>query len=361
MLSDMLCPGARRSVLSTVGRAVSPLALLAAVLLTVSCGGDGRTQLIVYSPHGKDLLQYYELEFEAAHPEIDVQWVDMGSQEVLDRLRAESANPQADVWFGAPAEGFQRAAKEGLLEVFVPSWASALEEGASDPGGHWHGTYMTPEVIAFNSEAVTREEAPKDWDDVLDPKWRGKVIIRDPIAAGTMRAIFGAIISRSIEQTGSPDSGYAWLRRLDANTKEYVLNPTLLYQKLGRQEGLITLWNMPDIALQRSVNSMPIDYIFPASGTPLLVDAIAVVKGGKQPEAAKMYVEFVTTPEAMYAAAEKFLRLPARRDLDAARLPEWVRETMTQLKPMALDADLLAEKLNEWMTYWDSNIRNSSR
>jgi len=66
--------------------------------------------------------------------------------------------------------------------------------------------------------------------------------------AGTMRAIFGAMLARSIAQTGSTAQGWDWLRKLDANTKEYVLNPALLYQKLGREEGVITLYNMPDIA-----------------------------------------------------------------------------------------------------------------
>jgi iron(III) transport system substrate-binding protein len=79
-------------------------------LLAACSGGDGRTVLTIYSPHGKDLLEYYERGFEASHPAIDVQWVDMGSQEVLDRLRAEKANPQADLWFGAPSEIFARAA-----------------------------------------------------------------------------------------------------------------------------------------------------------------------------------------------------------------------------------------------------------
>jgi iron(III) transport system substrate-binding protein len=265
------------------------------------------------------------------------------------------------LWFGAPAEAFQRAAREDLLEPYVPTWGAAVDSDARDAGNHWFGTYMTPEVIAFNSEAVPRDSAPGDWDDVLDPRWRDKVLIRDPIAAGTMRAIFGAIISKSVRETGSPEQGYEWLRRLDANTREYVLNPTLLYQKLGRQEGLITLWNMPDIALLRERNNMPIDYIFPESGTPLLVDAIALVKGSEHPEEARLYYEFVTSADAMYVASEQFLRIPARGDLDQARLPEWVRETLAELKPMPLDAAMLAEKLDEWMTYWDSNIRNSSR
>jgi iron(III) transport system substrate-binding protein len=53
------------------------------------------------------------------HPGIDLQWDDMGSTEVLDRVRAERDNPQADVWFGAPAELFERAAREGLLEAYT--------------------------------------------------------------------------------------------------------------------------------------------------------------------------------------------------------------------------------------------------
>ena len=336
---------------------------LALTLSACGSGGDsgGRVMLTVYSPHGKDLLEHYALAFETANPKIDVQWIDMGSQEVLERLRAESANPQADVWFGAPSEAFQRAANEGLLEPYAPSWAGAVDPAAKDASNRWYGTYLTPEVIAYNSTAVPRDAAPKDWDEVLQPKWRNKLLIRDPIASGGMRAIFGAIISRSVKETGSPEAGYNWLRRLDSNTKEYVLNPTLLYQKLGRQEGLITLWNMPDIALQKSRNNIPLEYIFPASGTPLLVDAIAIVKGARHVAEAHLFYEFVTTPDAMYSAAEKFQRIPARTDLDSSRLPEWVRQTMSELKAMQLDAALLAEKLDEWMTYWDSNIRNSSR
>ena len=336
--------------------------LIATLLGALSaCAGDGRTVLTVYSPHGKDLLSHYESEFEAAYPDIDVQWVDMGSQEVLERIRAERANPQADVWFGAPAEIFSRAAREGLLAPYTPTWAEAVPPEARGRGDQWYGTYLTPEVIAYNTEAVSREEAPKDWDEVVEPRWRGKVLIRDPIASGTMRAIFGAQIARSVARTGSPESGFEWLRRLDANTREYVLNPTLLYQKLGRQEGVITLWDMPDIATIQRRLGLPFDYVFPASGTPVLVDAIALVRGSRQPEAARRYYEFVTTREALVTAAERFMRLPARTDIEPDALPQWVREAQEQIVPMPLDQSLLEERLDEWMRYWDANIRNASR
>src|ERR671915_1622997 len=96
------------------------LALVAAAVVLAGCGADGRTVLTVYSPHGKDMLEHYERAFEQANAGVDVQWVDMGSQEVLDRLRAEAANPQADLWFGAPSEAFEPAAKENLLGPYSP-------------------------------------------------------------------------------------------------------------------------------------------------------------------------------------------------------------------------------------------------
>lgn len=328
----------------------------------LACGGDsGKTVLTIYSPHGKDLLQYYEQAFERADSTVDVQWVDMGSQEVLDRLRAEAANPQADLWFGAPAEIFERAAKEGLLQPYRPTWASAVPDDARDPNDLWYGTYLTPEVIGYNSDAVTEAEAPKDWDDVLDPKWRGKLVIRDPIASGTMRAIFGAIIARELAKTGSTRAGYEWLLRLDANTKEYTLNPTILYQKLGRQEGVITLYNMPDMATLQQRTRIPVKWVIPASGTPVLVEGIAIVKGAKHPAIAQRFYEFVTTPEALRVAANDFLRIPARTDLPEDSLPSWIREANRTMKAMPVDRQLLADSLDVWMRYWDANIRNRGK
>ena len=332
------------------------IALAALSALAACGGGDKRTVLTVYSPHAKDLLTFYEQGFEAAHPDIDVQWVDMGSQDILDRVRSEAANPQADVWFGAPAEVFARAAAETLLVAYRPTWAGAVDPAARDPHDLWYGTYRTPEVIAYNTEAVKRDDAPKDWDEVLDPKWKGKVLIRDPIGSGTMRAIFGAMILRGWSATNGPDSGYAWLKKLDANTKEYVANPALLYQKLGRQEGLITLFDMPDIAALKG-RGIPVDYVIPRSGTPLLVDGIAMVKGTKHQEAARSYYEYVTSARALIDAAGKFQRIPVRNDVPLDSLPAWVHEAMTGIKPMPMDQAILEKHLDEWMRYWDANIR----
>ena len=90
-----------------MGRHLSVLCVLS-ILSILSCRGDPRTPVVLYSPHGRDQLTLLEHAFEATHPNIDVRWLDMGSQEILDRLRFERVNPQADVWFGGPTTIFDR-------------------------------------------------------------------------------------------------------------------------------------------------------------------------------------------------------------------------------------------------------------
>src|SRR5690606_32752561 len=186
-----------------------PLTLLpiAAAFLFAACAADDRARLVVYSPHGQDMLAAYEAAFEEAHPDVDVVWLDMGSQDAYDRLRTERANPQASLWWGAPQTLFARAAADGLLAPYPPSWAGAVPAEARDAQGRWFGTFLTPEVIAYNTAAVDSAAAPSDWDDLLDPRWQGRVVIRSPLASGTMRTIFGAMIMRQPTE----EEGMGWL------------------------------------------------------------------------------------------------------------------------------------------------------
>lgn len=328
--------------------------------LLAACSGDGRTPLVVYSPHGRDLLTLFEKRFEAEHPDVDVRWLDMGSQEVFDRVRSERANPQADVWFGGPSLIFALAARDSLLDCHPPNWAETIAPRARGNGNCYFASYETPAVILYAEKAMTAEQAPQDWDDLLDPAWRGKVIIRDPLASGTMRAFFGLIVSRSLQQTRDTAAGFAWLRRLDAQTKEYVQNPALVSEKIARQEGLVTVWDLPDVMITRS-RGLPVGYVFPRSGTVAIEDGIAVVRGSKHAAAARAFVDFVGSVPMQLAAAREVYRLPARLDLPQDSLPDWVRDVRRQMVVADVDWNLLATRGPEWMSWWDQHVRGKGK
>jgi iron(III) transport system substrate-binding protein len=332
------------------------LSALSALSAVSACSHDHRTPVVIYSPHGRDQLELLEHDFERSHPDIDVRWLDMGSQEILDRLRFERVNPQADIWFGGPATIFDRGIHDSLLIRFRPSWADRVRAGSN--GGFYYPVYRTPAVIAYNSRAVPAREAPQDWDDVLLPRWRDKVIIRDPMASGTMRAIWGLILVRSIRATADTGQGMQWLRRLDGQTKTYTISPALLYEKLARQEGLVSLWDLQDILISQA-KGLPLGYVFPRSGTVVIDDAIGLVRGSRHSGAARQFIDYVGSEEAQLLTAREVFRLPARTDLPAAAVPAWVGRVEREMVVADMDWELLSRNGPAWMSYWDQHVRGT--
>ncbi|MFO7173112.1 MAG: extracellular solute-binding protein [Bacillota bacterium] len=317
-------------------------------------GGQEEERLVIYTARDKSVVDFVVPRFEEAHPEYKgkVEVLTMGAQEILERVRAEKANPQADVWWGGTQQALSQAAKEGLLAAVKPSFADQVPAEYKDPNGYWYGEILLPEVIMYNTDALSPEEAPQDWDDLLDPKWKGKIIIRAVPASGTMRTIYAAMIYRFYEQDGKPDRGFEWLKKLDANTKEYAANPTDLYLKLARQEGLLSLWNLQDILIQKEQKNMPFGYVVPKSGAPILVDGVAVVQGAKHPRAAEKFLEFLFSQELRTALATEYYQIPT---IPLDQEPEWLRGL--ELKAMELDWDVMAANEKDWIQYWDQNIK----
>ncbi len=317
-------------------------------------GGSGK--LVIYTARDQTIVDKVVDMFNEKYPDVQVEVLTMGAQQILERVRAEKANPQADFWWGGTQAALMTAANEDLLESFTPSFDEFIKPEHKDPENRWYGEMLLPEVIMINSDVLTKETAPQDWDDLLDPKWKDEIIIRGVMASGTMRTIYSAMIYR--QGADDPEKGYDWLRQLDANTKEYAQDPTNLYLKLARQEGTISLWNLQDILLQKYEHNQPFDYVYPESGAPILVDGVGLVKGAKNMENAKLFYEFIFDPEVRTVLAEDLYQIPTRTDIPADQMPDWYKEL--DLKELDIDWQVMADNEAEWMQYWDENIRDQN-
>lgn len=321
------------------------LALFAAILAACS----SKERVIVYSPHGADILKDYERLFEAAYPEVDVQTFDMGSQEVYARISAERNRPACDVWWGAPSTMFMQAAREGLLEAYAPSWAGAVSADFKDGDDLWYGTHRTPLCIMFNNRKYTLEDMPRTWDGLLDERWHGKITMRKPLPSGTMRTFICAMIFRA----GSIEKGLEWLRKLHKNTENYLETPQLLFDRVKRNEDLITVWIMPDAVLQRERHGYPFGFYLPPD-TPVLTEGVAIVKGAPNRAWAEKFYEFVTTPEALAHQASEYGKVPARDDIDPATLPAWMNEQ--KIDAMRIDWTEFAKNESAWCARWQREV-----
>lgn len=314
-------------------------------------------KLVIYTGRDEEMVQKVIDQFNEKYPDIEVEFLTMGAQQILERLRGEKANPQADFWWGGTQSALIVGANEDLLHAWKPSFIDSINTAHKDAEGRWFGEMLLPEVIMINSDVLTKESGPQDWDDLLDPKWKDKILIRGVLASGTMRTIYSSMIVRQGDK--SPEKGYDWLLQLDANTKEYTQDPNALYLKLTRQEGSVSLWNLQDILLKKYTTDYPFDYIYPKSGAPILVDGVAVVNNAKNLENAKLFVEFLFEKGMVTQLANDYYQIPTRSDIDKATMPEWFQEL--DLKTFDIDWQLMSEKEAEWMEYWDNNIKGRGK
>src|SRR5690625_3860919 len=160
---------------------------------------------------------------------------------------------QGDIWWGGTRQQLSQGAADGVLAPAPQEVIDAIPEDYRDPEGLWVGEMLLAELFMINTEMISGDEIPADWDDLLDQQYAGNIVIRDVEASGTMRAIYCAMIDRIYDEEDSPEPGYEWLLGLDANTAAYAANPTDMYQRISRQEAAISLWNLQDIMLQQNV------------------------------------------------------------------------------------------------------------
>src|SRR5215471_1919532 len=244
--------------------------------------------LTIYTARDKDEVAHVVDLFTQKFPQYKgrTNTITLGTQAALDRLRAEKSNPQAGFLWGGTLQGLEQAANEGLLVPSTPASANLIDASRKDPQGRWHAEMLLPEVIIYNHDLLKPEEAPKDWDDLITPRFAGKLIIRDVRDSGTMRTIFSAMIYRQYATTGSTDPGYEWLKKLDANTVVYAPTTGDMYLKLDRGVGTVTLWNLQDALIQPLKNNRPWSWVIPVSGAPVLLDGVGVVNNPNSIEAA---------------------------------------------------------------------------
>lgn len=319
-----------------------------------SPGAEGPGTLTIYTARDKALATEVIADFEKANPNYagKIQLLTLGAQEALERVKAEKSNPQGDIWWGGTQQQMQQAAAEQVLAPAPKDVIDAVPAAQRDADGLWVGEMKLAEVIFYNKDMLTADQAPKDWDDLISPAMKDKIAIRDVLASGTMRSIYAAMIDRQFDAAGSPDAGYEWLRKLDANTKVYAANPTDLYLRITRQEAAVTAWNLQDVMLQIQNQKAPFTPVVPASGAPMLIDGVAKIKNGPSPAGADAFLSFLMSEEEQSKLSETYFQIPT---ISLPKEPSWLADL--NLKEMNVNWERVNKSEPEWSSYWAANIK----
>ena len=188
------------------------------------------------------------------------------------------------------------------------------------------------------------------------PEYKDMLVFRNALSSSA-RATYTSLLQQ-FQKEGNLDEGWKYLKELDANTKRYYGSGSLQFQAVGRKEAAISFAVLNSIIDNKMKNKMPLAYIDAKSGSPVITDGIALVKGCKHPEAGKKFLEFAGSAKIQAQLAQKFNRMPT---LPAAlpMSPDWMGEI--DFKVMDVDWGALSKEQSKWMQHWDLEIKDSGK
>ena len=258
--------------------------------------------LVVYGSCEEDYLAAACENFEKLYG-IKVQYQRLSTGEVQSKIEEEAGNPSGDVWFGGTTDPYNVAAGEGLLEPYEAENASHLiSDTYRDADGQWYGIYKGILGFMVNQDELDRMgiEAPQDWADLLDPKYKDLIWLSNYNTAGTAKLVVNTMV-----QKFGHDEGIKYLVDLDKNIQVYTKSGSGPSKNVGTGECVIGIGFLHDGITQIEDNGYGnISLIIPSSGTSFEIGATAIFKGCKHPNAAKLWIEYALSPDCVELAAQ---------------------------------------------------------
>ncbi|MHC4992282.1 MAG: extracellular solute-binding protein, partial [Planctomycetota bacterium] len=163
---------------------LKPLAILSAVALLLLGGCDGSAESVVLYVSADEYVARQVVDAFESATGIDVQMV--GDTEakkttgLVQRLRNEADNPQADVFWSSEVLQTIKLAGVGILETHRSETTRAWPEAWRDPDDRWFAFAARARVIAYAPDRIDPAELPRSWMDLTDPAWSGRLVMADP-------------------------------------------------------------------------------------------------------------------------------------------------------------------------------------
>ena len=317
------------------------LALLAAALLPAcALAQEVSGKLVLYTSQPNTDAQATIDAFKAKHPKVDATFVRDGTPRVLAKLRAEieAGGPQADVLLIADSVTMEGLEKEGRLLAHDKADVAAYPAGTHDPQKHWFATKLITTGIVYNAKAPFK---PSSWNDLLKPEAKGQVVMPSPLNSG-------AALIHAATLTGNLPGGWRYYEGLKGNgALAGGGNGDILKSVAGGEKlfGVIVDF-MP---IREKAKGAPVEFVFPKEGVSAVTEPVAILKGTKNPEAAKAFVDFLLSKEGQELALKQGY-IPAHPDV---ALPAGY-PARGEIKVMSFDAgQALADETKNKKTFAD--------
>ena len=271
--------------------------------------------------------------FRTKYKGLDVEVHRTGSQRVLQRVMQEASAgiKNADVIHTSDAGHFVLLKEKGMLLKFTPRGVEGFPAGFKDRDGFYFGMRATLSVIAHNPKIVADKDAPKTWKELLNPKWKGKMVTGHPGYSGIIMTHVLALVNLY---------GWDYFRDLAKNSLHIVQSANDPAGVVASGERPIGVNGAEYFYYKTQKQGNPIQIVYPKEGVPLVVSPVAIAKDAPHPNAAKLFSEFIFAKESQQMLADKEGLYTGHPDVTyPADKPK-----LKDLKILAVDADELEKR-----------------
>ena len=305
---------------------------LAALVVAAGAAAQGTLNLYCSSPNTA-WCQGMANGFERATG-TKVAVIQKATGEMLAQVKAEKANPKGDVWWAGPADSYLQAAEEGLLETYrspnvaqLFDWAQRITTVSKNTVSGVYGGILS---LGYNTELMEKRKlpAPKCWKDLLNPAYKGEVMLGNPNSSGTAYLMLATLV-----QVFGEDEAFRYLRAVHPNVNQYERSGIGPMTAVTRGETAIGSTVLHGV-INEIVRGFSVEPVLPCEGVGYEVGSIAIIKGTRNPVAARKFVDWALSVQGQQVGLDaKEYAIPTNRNV---ALPPQV-PPLTSIKVIAYD------------------------
>ena len=268
------------------------LAVIMVLSLAVAASADEpKGKVMLYSSMQEAQLQAIEAAFEAKYPGVDMEYYYAGGGKLVTKMTTEAKDGgqiASDlVWLGDPSD-YEAFKANGWLEPYVSPETEHIAKEYMDADGYYTAGRLVTMGIAWFI-GVDDDEAPKTWNDLLDPKWQGQIIMTDPSQASTTKYWMAAMMQ-------SPKYGPAYFEGLKANGVELESGTTATHNRVADASYQVGIC-LDYVSANLIAEGSPMNFHYTTEDVITMTSPIALIKGCANEENGKLLMDFILSKE----------------------------------------------------------------
>ena len=265
---------------------------------------------MMYSSMQEDQLIAVKEGFMKKYPNIKMEYYFAGTSKVITKIATEAQSGQVDadiIWVGDPAD-YASFKKENILQVYESPEATTIDPAYIDSEGYYTGARLMNMGIAYNTNTVTEEEAPKSWNDLLDPKWSDQIVMTDPGSSGTSKYWRNALMTHE-------KYGAEYMQKLKDNGTYLESGTTATSNQLAASAYKIGV-SLDYVTANLANEGSPLGFLYPED-TVAIFSPLGLVADCANEVNGKLLYDFILSKEGQEILVENNL-ISVRSDVEQA-------------------------------------------